>query len=453
MNLEYIYIKLPAFLQKEVVKWQGKQILKRRFGDSFKRVIEASQARLAFSPGQLADYQASRLSAHLKYARHSPFWADRFLQYSVNTNASDPFAELAKLPILTKNDVRTHAKQIQNPLFESSRLLRVHTSGTTGSGLVFLETLDTELERWAVWWRYRMKLGLTPENLCAVFGGRCLVPISQKKPPFWRHSPYTRQIFFSSQHLSQENFHHYLVEIERTNATWIHGYPSSLGLLAGWMTDAGLSPPKCLRFLTIGAENLTQVIKKRIEHAFGLPVYQHYGLAELTVNFSQEPDGRIYVDEDLSCVEFPLSEDGSSRRVIGTNWANPAFPLFRYDSSDLCQVVTTVVNGPRSREVLSIDGRQEDALILKNGVHVLCLNQVFADLTNIREAQVRQTAIGMAEFRIVKGSDYGPTDEAALTFEIRKRFGELCDVQVTYVDALPRTPSGKLRLVVSEIPK
>jgi phenylacetate-CoA ligase len=90
-------------------------------------------------------------------------------------------------------------------------------------------------------------------------------------------------------------------------------------------------------------------------------------------------------------------------------------------------------------------------LILKNGAHVLCLNQVFADLTNIREAQVRQAAIGMAEFRIVKGRDYGPKDEAALAFEIRKRFGDLCDVQVTYVDSLPRTPSGKLRLVVSDI--
>jgi phenylacetate-CoA ligase len=82
----------------------------------------------------------------------------------------------------------------------------------------------------------------------------------------------------------------------------------------------------------------------------------------------------------------------------------------------------------------------------------LCLNQVFADLTNVQEAQVRQTAIGKAEFMIVKGRDYGAVDEAALAFEIKKRFGELCDVRIAYVDALPRTASGKLRLVVSEIP-
>jgi phenylacetate-CoA ligase len=414
--------------------------------------MEASQARLTFSPGQLENYRASRLSSHFKYARHSPFWADRFLQYSVNPNASDPFAELAKLPILTKSEVRIHAKQIQNPLFEGSKLLRLHTSGTTGSGLVFKETLDSESERWSVWWRYRQKLGLDPDNLCALFGGRCLIPVSQKDPPFWRHSPYTRQIFFSSQHLSQETFRFYLAEIERANAPWIHGYPSSLALLATWMTDAGISPPQCLRFVTTGAENLPQGTKRRIEKAFGLPVYQHYGLAESTANFSQEPDGRIYVDEDFSCVEFPASDHGASRRVIGTNWHNPAFPLFRYDSSDLCEVAMTVVNGPRSREILSIDGRQEDAIILKNGVYILCLNQVFADLTNVQEAQVRQTAIGKAEFMIVKGRDYGAVDEAALAFEIKKRFGELCDVRIAYVDALPRTASGKLRLVVSEIP-
>lgn len=452
MDLEKLYIKFPPFLQKEVVKWQGRRILKRRFGAAFTRVIEASQQRLTFSPGRLDDYRAERLSAHLKYARHSPFWAERFQRYSVNPNASDPFAELAKLPVLTKNEARINAEQIKNPLFETRKLLRGHTSGTTGSGLILYETRDSELQRWSVWWRYRHRLGITRQNLCAIFGGRCLVPVSQNKPPFWRHSPYTSQIFFSSQHLSQETFRFYLAEIERANATWIHGYPSSLALLATWMIDAGISPPKCLMFVTTGAENLPQGTKLRIERAFGLPVYQHYGLAESTANFSQEPDGRIYVDDDFSCVEFLSNGLGGSRRVIGTNWHNPAFPLFRYDSSDLCEVATTVVNGPRSREILSIDGRQEDALVLKNGAHVLCMNQLFADLTNIQEAQVRQKVAGEAEFRIVKGRGYGAADEAALAFEIRKRFGELCDVRVTYVDALPRTASGKLRLVVSEIP-
>lgn len=453
MDFEKLYIKLPGFLQKEVVKWQGKRVHNRRYGVGFTRVMEASQARLTFSPGQLADYRALRLSGHFKYARHSPFWAERFLEYSVNPDASDPFAELAKLPILTKNEVRVHAQQIQNPLFEGKKLLRLHTSGTTGSGLVFRETLESESERWSVWWRYRQKLGIYPETLCAVFGGRCLIPISQKEPPFWRHSPYTRQIFFSSQHLSQLTFRSYLDHIESANATWMHGYPSSLGLLAAWMIESGVSPPKCVKFLTVGAENLTQSIKNRIERAFGLPVRQHYGLAESTANFSQEPDGRIYVDEDFSCVEFPLSDQGPSRRIIGTNWHNPAFPLFRYDSSDLCQVVATDVSGLRSREILSIDGRLEDTVILKNGAHIYRLDQLFAELTNIQEAQVRQTAIGEAEFRIVKGRDYGPADEAALAFEIKKRFGDLCDVRVAYVEALPRTASGKLRLVVSEISK
>jgi len=451
MDFEKIYLKLPAFLQNKVLAWQGKRVRDRRFGASFNRVMKASEARLTFSPGQLDDYRATRLSAHLKYARHSPFWAERFLRYSVNPNASDPFAELAKLPILTKNEARMHAKQIQNPLFERNKLHRLHTSGTTGSGLVFLETLDSESERWAVWWRYRQKLGINPQNLCALFGGRCLVPLSQKEPPFWRHSPFTCQIFFSSQHLSLETFRTYLAQIEAANAPWVHGYPSCIGLLATWMIEFGVSPPKCLKFVTVGAENLTDQIKNRIEKAFGLPVYQHYGLAESTANFSQEPDGHIYVDEDFSHVEFPLANQGGSRQVIGTNWHNPAFPLFRYDSGDLCQVSSTVVHGPKSREVLDIDGRQEDLIVLKNGAHIYRLDQLFADLTNIQEAQVLQTAIGEAELRIVKGRGYSAADEDALAFEIKKRFGDLCDIRVTYVHQLPRTVSGKLRLVVSEI--
>jgi phenylacetate-CoA ligase len=217
------------------------------------------------------------------------------------------------------------------------------------------------------------------------------------------------------------------------------------------MIDFGVSPPACIKFLTVGAENLTPGVRNRIETAFGRPVYQHYGLAESTANFSQEPDGRIYVDEDFSCVEFLPSDHGGSSRVIGTNWHNPAFPLFRYDASDLCQVISTVVNGPRSREILSIDGRLEDTLILKNGAHIYRLDQLFADLKNIQEAQVRQTMVGEAEFKIVKGCGYGAADEAELFYEIKERFGDLCEIRVTYVDNLPRTASGKLRLVVSEV--
>ena len=38
------------------------------------------------------------------------------------------------------------------------KLIPSATSGTTGSGLKFLQTVTMENAQWAVWWRYRYRL-------------------------------------------------------------------------------------------------------------------------------------------------------------------------------------------------------------------------------------------------------------------------------------------------------
>jgi len=453
MNLEKLYLSLPNFLQEYVLAWEGKRINRRRYSIGFCRVMLGSLARESFSLGQLDDYRAARLSEHFKYAKYCPFWAERFARFDINIDDSNPFTQLAKLPVMTKVEAQKHAKEIQNPLFLRNKLHRLHTSGTTGSGLVFRETLDSESQRWAVWWRYRQKLGIRDTDLCALFGGRSLIPIRQKNPPFWRYSPSTNQILFSAQHLSESSFRVYLDEIKRSKATWIHGYPSTLSLLANWMTENDISPPESVKIVTTGAENLTATRAKCISEAFRSPVFQHYGLAESTANFSQEPNGKLYVDEDFSHVEFPLSLDGLSRKIVGTNWHNPAFPLFRYDSGDLCQLTLCEVKGPRSREILTIDGREEDVVILNNGVQLTRLDQIFAEQINIRNAQIFQTVIGEAEFRIIKGAFYKNQDEIMLKEAINQKFGDKCKYDIVYVDQLERTTNGKLRLVISTIRK
>jgi len=72
-------------------------------------------------------------------------------------------------------------------------------------------------------------------------------------------------------------------------------------------------------------------------------------------------------------------------------------------------------------------------------------------MVNIREAQFLQENLAVVTVRIVPGSSYNKKDEDLLQEEIRQRLGTEIEVRLEYVDAIPRGPNGKLRLVVSNL--
>jgi phenylacetate-CoA ligase len=103
------------------------------------------------------------------------------------------------------------------------------------------------------------------------------------------------------------------------------------------------------------------------------------------------------------------------------------------------------------RLVKAIDGRKEDYLVLSDGSLVGRIDHLFKDATSVTEAQVVQRKRGEAIFRIVRAEGYATKDEDALRREVTDRFGDRLGISFEYVDALPRSSRGKLRLVVSEM--
>jgi phenylacetate-CoA ligase len=455
-DLEKLYRATPVWLQNALVSVQGWRLKRMRFGVLYPEVERRVEARWSLHGQALVDFQAERLSAHLRAAQQCPFWKETFSERGVRVQASDPFSELAKLPVLTKRDAQHHASGILNPSASLTSLRSVHTSGTTGAGLVFHETPDADLERWAVWWRYRKQFGLDRGKRCGHFGGRSVVPLSQQRPPFWRYNYPGRQLLVSAYHLSEDTVESYWRALNDYKVEWLHGYPSFLSVFAKLCLNAGLGRLPHVRWITTGAENLLPSQRRSIESGFAARVRQHYGMAEAVANISERIDGRLLVDEDFSYVEFVPDASGSSaHRIIGTNWSNHAFPLFRYDTGDLADVSGTTMPACGTwREVYSLDGRSEDFVVLPNGARVGRLDHVFKDLVHVSEAQIYQRELGGVVIRIVKGSGYDVHDEEArLLAEARQRLGYDISIQIEYTSEIPRTASGKLRFVVSDLPK
>ena len=454
-SLEGAYRRTPVALQNLQVSAVGWWTNRGRYGGGYRRIAQTVGSQQALTGAALIDYQCKRLGAHLRAAAATPFWQRRFEECGVDPAAADSRRELAKLPTIDKATVKVNLSELRNPALQGGRLANVHTSGTTGSGLVFWETRESEWERWATWWRYRERFGLTRTTWCGYFGGRGVVPRAQTRPPFWRRNLPARQVLFSAYHLSEATVADYWAELCRRQVPWLHGYPSMLHALASLAERAQLPPLAGVRCITTGAENLLANQRAVIERVFGCRVRQHYGLAEAVANMSEWQDGRMRVDEDFAYVEFvPIPQWPGQFRIVGTNWANPAVPLLRYDTGDVASLEPGVSMSPDGtwRPVAAVDGRQEDTVVLPSGALVGRLDHIFKDMTAIREARILQPRRDKLVFEIVQEPDFRTgRDDVRLLREARLRLGEEIAIELAYVAALPRTHTGKLRFVVSQI--
>lgn len=445
MNLENLYLKSPVYIQQILINIQGYKVANKRFNNKFKHYLAK------YFSSDYTNINKKELSAFLQEANKTDFWKHRFYEFSVNPyNIDNPISEIKKLPILTKNEVRISVNSISLK-FLSEETSLIKTSGTTGSGLVFPQTLEMENRQWAVWWRYRSWYGIKNSTWMGWFGGRSIANLSQKKPPFWRINYPMKQVMFSAHHLNEKTVPYYFNMIKKRKLSWLHGYPSQLSLLANLIKERELGVLPDLKIVTVGAENLLSAQKRIIEEVFQAPVKQHYGLAEGVANISEHPDGMLRADQDFAFTEFiPVDASNPSIcRIIGTNYSNTAFPLIRYDTGDIAHINWNENGSPI---ILSIDGRQEDYISLPNGVKLGRLDHIFKDLTEVQEAQIYQPQIDTVILRIVKGARYDELNqEKSILSESVKRLGKDVKIKIEYLNSIPRTKSGKLKFVISDI--
>ncbi len=453
MDKEQLYHKLPISLQHAACSIKGWRLQQQRFRGDFARLLAEAEARAFWSPDRIREYRDSRLQAFIRHATLTvPYYRRQFAECGIDPADIRTLGDLKHLPVLTKQEIQECYREMISAAVPHRQQMIEHTSGTTGGGLRFATTHLAIQEQWAVWWRYRRWHGIQLNTWHAYFGGRSVVPPSQQHPPYWRYNYPGKQILFSGYHMAPHTLDAYVRELRYRQPPWLNGYPSLLALLAAYLLDKGEDLGYPVRWVTIGAENLMPQQVELMERAFGVRPRQHYGTAEAVANISECELGNLHVDEDFSAVEFIPDTAGPGFRIVGTAFTNPAVAFLRYDVQDLASIGgSACACGRPGRVVEQLDGRYEDYIILRNGARLGRLDHIFKDLVNIREAQIVQREPGVVTFRIVRGQNYTEIDECFLRREAFKRLGTDTEIKIEYVNSLPRTRTGKLRFVVSEI--
>ena len=434
MTLENIYNHAPIWVQNVMCSVKGWTIARKRYSKGFLRELKRMERR--------EDDPEKMLRNFLELARHVPAYAKVF--------AAGKGTKLEDFPIINKAYVKEHYEDFYNRAYKGPTLV-IHTSGTTGTSINIPQSQSFEHRQWATWWRYREELGIKYGTWYGLFG--CVgmvVPIEQKKPPYWRVDRAGRRVIFGTYHLTIENVEDYVKEIKRRHLVWIHGYASRILFLSRLIVEKRLMPLKDVRVVTTTAENLTPRIAVEIKKAFPNAIVRtHYGQTEGVANFSMTKEGDWRIDEDFAKVEFiPIDPENPERcHIVGTNFSNPYFPLIRYDMGDIASVRwqdgKPIVQG--------IEGRDNEQVTLSNGmlVSTLMSYDIFCDQENVREAQLRVLNDGRElELLVVKGSRYAQKDEMAILGKARRHLKGEIKLSIRYTSEIPRAKSGKFRAVV-----
>lgn len=365
----------------------------------------------------------------------SKFYKEFYRNAGIGINDIQSLEDIKKLPVLTKEMVRKNYKDILT--VPRWKVTKAHTSGTTGTPLTLFQDYKTIKWEQAYIWVRRMNYGFHFGDPLVSMRGN----LGHNTFKLFVHVSNT--LFLTSYSLNKEKALQYYAEIKKFNPKAIEGYPSSLYNLCILLNEYKLSLNIPLTFTS--SETLYDFQRKLIEKTLNTKIYDRYGCTERTVSYAQKIEGVGYYEEPA----YSFNEI-QENCIYTTSLLNTAFPLIRYEVSDIVNVRT--INN--TLNILSISGRREDTIICKDGTSVGRIDHIFKNTKNILLAQIIQYEKGIIDLNIVRDFNFSNNDLNSILSKLYSKISkENITVNINFVskDEIIYSSRNKFNLVVSQI--
>jgi phenylacetate-CoA ligase len=428
------------------------------------RETKALVARERWPRERLEALQRQRLDELVTDIRtRSPYWRRRLpagrrplseLPPMTKAELMDGFDELVMDPRLRLDELLAHLDEVEGDALHLGEYRVMTTSGSSGRKAVFAYDRPGWVGIVAMFLRRSEWVGLRPHlprTRIALVAGGSPTHMSRRGASTLDVGLHRVLSLAATQSLGEL--------VDRLNdfqPDFLNVYPSIGGLLADEQLAGRLRVN--VRAMTTNSEPLTPSMRERLERAFGVRPTNFYGTTEGLYGHDCE-HGSMHLFDDM-CIVENVDDDGRpvppgdvGSRLLVTNLFNRVQPLIRFEVTDL--LATDPDPCPCGRTLMrvqSLDGRAEDVLRLDGvAVHPLQFGVVTAD-PDVRELQVVQEGATLRLRVALRNGSAGA--EERLGRRVRDQLLELGVrrpvVSVERVDALERSPAGKVQIVVAE---
>lgn len=461
--LHAIFDRSPLILKRIMLNAVAFQNYNKRYNKDFSSSFECFKNLWNAPISEIETYQKKELIKLLiECSTYSEWYKSIFLDLKISPSEikENPYKVLQKLPILKKIERKEYVETIINKNPNRKIVGIGHTSGTSGLPMINYIDQATNTISFALWKRFHHTLGFKTIHPKTVrFSGNIIIPVKQKKPPFWLYNNFEKQLYMSTYHMTNNNIPFYIKKINTFKPQLLDGYPSAIFNLANYINKNNITLKFIPKAIATTSETLYDEQRVEIEKAFKCKVYNQYASSEGSPFITECQKGNMHLNLDSGIFEllnenYKPAKPGEIAKLVVTSLRNYKTPLIRYDIQD--SVLLTMNSkkcecGCNMPFVEKIMGREDDLLIASNGSYIgMTAYKIFKYAEHINKAQIIQKNKNLFIVNVEVTDEFGISDIEFLKNKVKGTFGDSSQIQINKVQSIPLGANGKYKAVIRD---
>lgn len=379
----------------------------------------------------------------------------RKLMKNMRLDKRNIISDLGQMPVLTKEIIRLHDKEMFSEKFNEEFKYWMNTGGSTGEPLKFPVSANFELLHQKC--LYHLMGRVENDVIVSVDGSRISKDLIDNNT-FWLVSndnlPYG-SVHYSTLFMNDENLSYYINHLNKLKPALMRGYPSGIEKIAMYIITNRISLEFNLKGIYLTSEFFDNSNAQLLRKAFNCPVYGQYGHSEVSIFAFTLADSLEYFCSPLYGYTEVLDENGNhvkpdeSGEIVVTGYSNKVMPFVRYRIGDIA-IYGGTTNGVV--KLKSLQGRSVDYIINSDLKKVYLTGLIFGghlkSFEKIKLWQIEQNEPGYVRITIVKETEYTEIHENEI---VQLFLNAGFKSQVFYVNDIPLTDRGKRKFLIQNI--
>ena len=410
---------------------------------------------------QLEELRRERLKRIVRLAyENTRYWQEMMDEKGIKPGDIKSLEDLGRFGLLEKSTMR---KRREDMVWREGgrRLQLVRTSGSTNEALQFYTNSHREAQISAARMRGHEWIGVRRGEREMYYWGSP-VELSKQDRIKRMRDWFINDGLTNGFEVTPERVAGYVEYWKRWRPKCIFGYPSTFVLTVDMARQQGIDLSELkdygLKVISTTSEMLTEVDRQIISGAFGVGVYDSYGLREAGLIGHECAEGTMHCMDEQVILETIDPEslepaDGEGELVV-TNIVSSVMPIIRYRTGDVVTLSEEPCLCGRNLSRLKISGgRIADFVLTDQGKWVVGYSFIYIcrSVKGIVKFQVRQDKLGEIRILLVTDENFPPDGTGQVERAARARLDSTDKIIVELVDDIPASASGKYRPVISKV--